>query len=590
MARQVVDPVTRVGGHLRLEVEIADGAVRNAWSSGTMFRGLEVILQGRDPRDAWFFAQRICGTCTGTHALASVRAVENALGVRIPPNARLLRNILAGAALVQSHATRFYQQHVLDWVDPTAALEANPAAAAKLARSISDWPNSSTTHFQEVQARLAKAMASGQPGLLGNGYWGHPAYRLPPEAALMVMGHVLDSYDWQRRVARLHALLGGKDPHPQTWVVGGMTLAPPWGGPVRAIEGEHPRLPERQSPIPLSDQGLEDVGQLLADTRDFVDLVYVPDALAIAGFYEDWVGIGVGLGSFLSFGEFPATDLRGSPLILPRGRILHGDLSRIGQVDEAAVAETVAHSWYAYDTGDSEYLHPTGGQTNQRYDGPPLPYASLEGSAKYSWIKAPRYAEEPQEVGPLARMMVGYAESREVIKPIIDDFMTRLGVDIDAFVGTLGRMVARAIEGRVVAGRLEPWFVELRENLAHGDLAIADITRWDPSSWPAEAAGVSLGETPRGALGHWVTVKDGTIRSYQIVDATTWNASPRDDKKLRGAIEEALLGTPVADPARPVEILRTVNSFDPCAACAVHARGSGAGGSIGIRVAGGGDR
>jgi Ni,Fe-hydrogenase I large subunit len=250
MARQVIDPITRVGGHLRLEVEIEDGVVHDAWSSGTMFRGMEAILQGRDPRDAWIFAQRICGTCTGTHALASVQAVESALGVRIPRNARLLRNILAGAALAQSHVTRFYQAHVLDWVDPMAALEANPAAAAKLARSISDWPNSSTTHFQEVQARLAKAMTSGQSGLLGNGYWGHPAYRLPPEADLMVMGHVLDSLDWQRQVGRLHALLGGKDPHPQTWVVGGMTLAPPWGGPVRAIEGEHPRLPERNRRSP----------------------------------------------------------------------------------------------------------------------------------------------------------------------------------------------------------------------------------------------------------------------------------------------------------------------------------------------------
>jgi [NiFe] hydrogenase large subunit/hydrogenase large subunit len=335
---------------------------------------------------------------------------------------------------------------------------------------------------------------------------------------------------------------------------------------------------------------MADVEQLLTDTRRFVDLVYVPDALAIASFYEDWLGVGVGLGSFLSFGDFPTSDLRGSPLLLPRGRIMHGDLDRAGQVDEIAVAESIAHSWYTYQAGDAAFLHPGSGETTQRYDGPPLPFASLEGSQKYSWLKAPRYAEEPQEVGPLARMLVGYAESREDIKPVVDDHLARLGLEIDAFAGTLGRLAARAIEARILASRLDPWFLELQDNLAAGDLAIADITRWDPGSWPSEAQGVSIGESPRGALGHWVTVKDGTIRSYQVVDGTTWNASPRDDKGLRGALEEALLGTPVADPTRPVEILRTVHSFDPCAACAVHARGSRAGGSIDIRIAGGGDR
>jgi hydrogenase large subunit len=591
MSRIAIDPITRVGGHLRVEVEIADGVVSDAWSSGTMFRGMERILKGRDPRDAWLFAQRICGACTGAHALASVRAVESALGVAIPTNARLIRNIVAGAAATQDHVVQFYQQSSLDWVDVLAALDADPLATSRLAQSLSDWPDSSAVHFKEVQDRLAKYVDSGQLGPFANGYWGHPAYRLPPEADLLVMAHYFEALDWQRRVSRIHALLGGKNPHPQTFLVGGMALAPPWGGPVRALPGEHPRLPERTSPIALSADGLADLTALIADTTAFVNRVYAPDVLAIAGYHDDWIEIGRSIGNYMSAGEFPEGDTAESPRLLPAGRIINGNLERLEPVDQAAVAETVAHSWYTYDDGDDAALrHPLDGQTNQRYAGPSLPFTTLDGSEKYSWLKAPRYQESPMEVGPLARTLVAYGWGNQEIRTTVDDYVGRLGLGPEALFGTLGRMVARAVEAQVVAARLGGWLTELRGNLASGNLAIADITKWDTGSWPSEALGWSFVETPRGMLGHWLKMKDQRIEGYQIVDATTWNASPRDAKNRRGPLEEALVGTPVADPAQPLEILRTVHSFAPCTACAVHSYSLGASEPFGIDIVEGGVR
>ena len=579
MTRTAIDPVTRVGGHLRLEVDVADGAVRDAWSSGTAFRGMELVLRGRDPRDAWLFAQRICGACTAAHAIASVRAVEDALGIRIPANARLIRNLIGGAAFAQAHVLGFYQQSLLDWVDVMAALDADPSATATLARSLSDWPTSSADHFAQVKGRIAKLVDSGQLGPFTNGYWGHPAYRLAPEADLLFLSHYLEALDWGRAVSRFHTLLGGKNPHLQGFVVGGMVLAAPWGGPVKAVTGEHPRLPDRGSPVALSEDGLFDLGQLIEQMRTFVDQVYVPDVLAIAGYHDDWQGLGAGLGNYLSFGDFPEDDMADAPLLLPRGRILGGRTSEIQPVDQAAVAETVAHSWYAYpdeEGGDAAFRHPFDGRTTPRYDGPTLPFTSLEGSVTYSWLKAPRYAEEPMEVGPLARVLVAYALSKRTVRIAVDDYVARLRAGPEALTGTLGRMVARAIEAQLVAARLDGWLTELRDNLASGDLAVADITRWDPQSWPSDTRGWSLGETPKGALGHWVTLHDGTVSDYQVVDATTWNASPRDGKGLRGALEEALVGTPVADPERPLEVLRVVHAFDPCTACAAHVFGRGA--------------
>jgi hydrogenase large subunit len=583
MTRLAIDPITRIGGHLRIEVEVTNGVVRDAWSSGTMFRGMERILKGRDPRDAWLLAQRICGACTGVHALASVRAVENALGLTIPRNARLIRNLMAGSQQVQDHVVDFYHQHALDWVDVTAATTADPNATSILAGSISDGPSTSPDAFFAVRDKLAAFMRSGQLGPFGNTDRGHPAYTLPPELSLLVMAHYLEALDWQRKVARIQTLLGGKYPHPQTYLVGGMAMAAPWGGPIGGPPGEHPLQVDPNSPAALSAGGLSGIGDLLAEAKTFVDQVFMSDVLALAGHYRDWAGIGTGIGNYLSYGEFPEDDSAKPTLLLPPGRIMNRDLASTEPVDQSAIAETVAHSYYTYDGGDAP-RQPADGQTNPAYAGPQPPFTTLEGSDKYSWIKAPRYQEQPMEVGPLARILVAYVEGRTDVRATVNSVVAKLAGGPDALFSTLGRVVARAIEAQVVANRLDGWLQELTANLATGDLAVADLSGWDPGTWPSEARGWSLGEGPRGALGHWVTIRDRRIDQYQVVDATTWNGSPRDAAGRRGALEEALIGTPIADPARPLEVLRTVHSFDPCAACAVHAFDPAAAGPVEIRV------
>jgi len=583
MTRIAIDPITRIGGHLRIEVEVSNGVVTDAWSSGTMFRGMELILKGRDPRDAWLLAQRICGTCNGVHALASVRAVENALGVAIPRNARLVRNILAGSQFVQDHVTSFYHRHALDWVDLVAATTADPEATAELARSISDRGPSGALTFRAAKERWTAYVGSGQPMALANAYWGSPAYELTPEADLMVAAHYLEALDWRRRMTQLQTFLSGKSPHPQTFLVGGMALVPPWGGPERPAAKEHPRQVVRSSPAALSERGLEDMADLIAEAKAFVEQVYLPDVLEIAGTYREWAAIGKGIGSYLAYGEFPEDDSSEPELLLPRGRIMNHDVARVETVDQVGVAETVAHSYYSSDD-DAALVHPWDGQTVPKYAGPSAPVTSLEGSSKYSWAKAPRYQDDPMEVGPLARMLVGYIGDRAVVRSKLAEAIGTLRIGPDALMSTLGRTVARAVEAQVVVDRLDGWLQELTDNLATGDLGLADLSAWDPGSWPSEARGWSFGESPRGAVGHWLTIGDRRIEDYQLVDGSTWNCSPRDARGRRGAMEEALVGTPVNDPDEPVEILRTVHSFDPCTACAVHAFDPRGAGSIDIGI------
>jgi [NiFe] hydrogenase large subunit/hydrogenase large subunit len=568
MARIVVDPITRIEGHLRIEVEVANGVVSDAWSSGTMFRGLELILKGRDPRDAWVFAQRACGVCTTVHALASVRSVENALGLRIPRNARIVRNLIAGTQYVQDHVIHFYHLHALDWVDVVSALKADPAATSTLAQSISGHALSSPAYFKGVKDKLSTFVASGQLGPFANGYWGHPAYKLPPEANLMAVAHYLEALDWQREIIRIHALLGAKNPHPQTYVVGGMALAL-----------------DPNSPTALNARGLSEIGELIKGAQAFVDEVYIPDVLAVAGFYKDWAGIGKGIGNYMSYGEFPE-DESGDPaaFYLPRGRIMARDLGKLQGVTHESVAETVSHSYYTYDGGDGTARHPWDGQTRPAYAGPKPPFETLEGHDKYSWLKAPRYEDEPMEVGPLARMLVAYASGHADVKPAVDGVLAVLGVGPEALFSTLGRIAARAIETQVTVHKLGTWLTDLTDNLATGDVAIADGTKWDPASWPATAQGWGFEEAPRGSLGHWIKIRDQAIDNYQLVVPSTWNGSPRDPQGRRGAWEEALIGTPVADPTQPLEILRTVHSFDPCMACAVHVYDPAGGSSVQIQI------
>jgi [NiFe] hydrogenase large subunit/hydrogenase large subunit len=549
----VVDPVTRIEGHLRIEAEVEGGAVRDAWSSSTMFRGIEIILKGRDPRDAWVFTQRICGVCTTVHAIASIRAVENAIGAVPPSNARLLRNLIMASQMVHDHVIHFYHLHALDWVDIVSALSADPAATSKLAESISDWPKSSTNYFTGMKTRLARFVERGQLGPFANAYWGHPAYRLPPEANLLAVSHYLEALDWQREFARIHAVLGGKNPHLQSFLVGGMAT------PV-----------DLDSQAAINAGSLQQMRQLVAGARDFVTRVYLPDLLAIASFYPDWAGHGRGVGNYLVYGEYPDADGANAPLFLPSGVIRGRDLGALQDFDPGRVSEFVTHSWYQYEQGDGVGLHPFEGETKPNYTGPQPPYERLHTDSKYSWLKSPRYDGEPMEVGPLARMLVAHARGHARVRELVGAVLAKLGVGPEALFSTLGRVAARGIETQVLVEKLSDWLDALEGNMGRGELAIHDNAKWDPASWPADATGAGFHEAPRGALGHWVHIKDGAIANYQCIVPSTWNAGPRDASDRRGPYEEALLGTPVADPEQPIEILRTVHSFDPCMACGVH--------------------
>jgi len=479
-----------------------------------------------------------------------VRAVEDALGIQIPQNARILRNILEGIQYVQDHVIHFYHLHALDWVDVVSALSADPAATSALAQSISDWPKSSEDYFKAVKDKLTAYVNSGQLGPFANAYWGHPAYKLPPEANLMAVGHYLEALDWQRDVIRAHALLGAKNPHLQTYLVGGMA------SPI-----------DPNSQWAINADMIAQIQGMFARAKEFVDKVYLPDVLAVAPFYLDWAAIGGGTGNFLSYGDFPEADGR---QWLPQGFILGKDLSKVYPLDQKDITEYVTHSWFEY-ADETKGLHPWDGVTQPKFTGPQPPYDFLETDQKYTWMKAPRLQDHAMEVGPLARMLVAYASGHKRVKETVDLVLKKLGAGPEALFSTLGRTAARCIETVVTAEKLGEWVNELAANIKAGDWQIhAGAEMWDPKNWPAEAQGWGFTEAPRGALGHWVHIKDTKIENYQAIVPSTWNCSPRDAKGEAGPYESALIGTPIADEKMPLEVLRTIHSFDPCMACGVH--------------------
>ncbi|MBV8047915.1 MAG: nickel-dependent hydrogenase large subunit [Paludibacterium sp.] len=580
--RVVVDPVTRIEGHLRCEVNLdANNVITNAVSTGTMWRGLEVILKGRDPRDAWAFVERICGVCTGTHALTSVRAVEDALKIQIPKNANLIRNIMQATLYVHDHLVHFYHLHALDWVDVVAALKADPKKTSELAQSISDWPLSSPGYFRDLQSRLTRFVESGQLGPFRNGYWGHPAMKLPPEANLMAVAHYLEALDFQKDIVKIHTIFGGKNPHPN-WLVGGMPCAINIDdvGAVGAVNMERLNL----------------VSQIIDRAMAFVDQVYLPDVVAIAGFYKDWASIGGGLASqsVLSYGDFPsiANDYSDKSLLLPRGAIINGNFNEIHPVDLYAqdeIQEFVTHSWYRYDD-NNRGLHPFDGVTEPNFElganhkGTKTRIEQLDESAKYSWIKLPRWKGHAMEVGPLARYLIGYHQNKPEFKEPIDALLKKLDAPKSALFSTLGRTAARALEASWAAHKLRGFHDDLIANIKAGDTATANVDKWDPATWPKTARGVGFTEAPRGALGHWLKIADTRIDSYQAVVPTTWNAGPRDAKGQIGAYEASLMGTRMAVADQPLEILRTLHSFDPCLACSTHVIGQDGGELVKVQV------
>ncbi len=559
--RVVVDPITRIEGHLRVEAELGDGgAIAGAWSSGTMVRGIELILKGRDPREAWAYAQRICGVCTLVHGIASVRAVENALNYEIPPNAQIIRNLMVAAQYVHDHVMHFYHLHALDWIDVVSALKADPKATSELAQSISNYPKSSPGYFADTQKKLRDFVEAGQLGIFANGFWGHPDYKLPAEANLMAVAHYLEALAWQRDVVQLHTVFGGKNPHPN-FLVGG---AP---SPVSSATGG-------AAATAVNIVGLEQVRDVINRMRDFVDQVYVPDTLAIASFYKDWFARGEGLGNFMTYGDFPLNGVNGKDLFIPGGVILDRKLDRIEPVDltdPEQVQEFVAHAWYDYSGGKETGLHPWDGETNLNYTGPKPPYDYLDVDQSYSWLKSPRWRGKAVEVGPLARVLMLYATGHEQTKELAGMALSKLDLPIEAMFSTLGRTASRTLETKIIVDQMQGWFDTLMANIKGGDIAVHNPAMWEPSTWPKEAKGVGFMEAPRGALAHWVVIKDGKIDNYQAVVPSTWNAGPRDPQGQPGAYEAALMDRhTIFDRAQPLEIQRTIHSFDPCIACAVH--------------------
>jgi len=575
--RVVVDPVTRIEGHMRCEVNIdGNNVISNAVSTGTMWRGLEVILKGRDPRDAWAFVERICGVCTGCHALTSVRAVEDALGIHIPPNAHLIREMMAKTLQVHDHVVHFYHLHALDWVNPVNALKADPKATSALQQAISPHhPMSSPGYFRDIQNRIKKFVESGQLGPFKNGYWDNPAYRMSPEADLMAVTHYLEALDLQKEFVKVHTVFGGKNPHPN-YLVGGVPCAINMDGDLAAG-------------APLNMERLNFVKARIQEIIDFNKNVYVPDVIAIASFYKNqlWGG-GLGARSVMDYGAYPKVNYDKSTDQLPGGVILNDNWDEVLPVDPRdpeQVQEFVTHSWYKY-PDESAGLHPWDGITEANYELGPNTKGSrtniekIDEDAKYSWIKAPRWRGHAVEVGPLSRYTLAYAQGVDYVKEQVNRSLSAFnklaGTDLGAkaaMQSTIGRTLARALESEYCSDMMMDDWNQLIANIKAGDSNTANMEKWDPSTWPKEAKGVGTAAAPRGALGHWIRIKEGKIENYQCVVPTTWNGSPRDPKGNIGAFEACLMNTPVERPDEPVEILRNLHSFDPCLACSTHVMG-----------------
>jgi hydrogenase large subunit len=548
--RITIDPITRIEGHLRIDVEVDNGAVQKAWASATMWRGIERILVGRDPREAWLFTQRFCGVCTTVHALTSVRAVEDALDLEVPLNAQYIRNLIMIAHALHDHIVHFYHLSALDWVDVTQVLKADPAKALTIAESLSDWPGNSKNQFVAVQKKVKALVDSGQLGIFAHGYWGHPAMKLPPEVNLIAVSHYLQALEYQRYANQVVAMLGGKTPHIQNVAVGGVANAINLG-----------------SEAALNLDRLFSMKLLLDKVINFVQNVYVPDVCAVAAFYPDWFSYGAGVTNYLSVPDLPL-DTKNTEYDLPGGFIPNGNLAAFKPIKSQkdpywrnAVTEDHAHSYYKADKA----LHPWKGETDPEF-------TDWKEDKKYSWVKAPRFEGQPAQVGPLANVLCGYAAGNPLMKKWTDAALAKISAiaKVNAtpamLHSTLGRHGARAVRTAVLSELATKHWQLLVDNITKGDTDIFNAPKFPKG----EIEGVGFHEAPRGTLSHWVVVDDGKIKNYQAVVPTTWNASPRDEKNVPGPYEASLLKNPVADPEHPLEVVRTVHSFDPCMACAVH--------------------
>ncbi len=545
-----IDPVTRIEGHLRIDCEIDNGKVSNAWSSGQMWRGIEIILQGRDPRDAWAYTQRICGVCTTVHAVASVRAVEDALKMEVPLNAQYIRNMIIGAHNIFDHMVHFYQLSALDWVDIVSATTADVEATAALGQRLSDWKGNSVQEIRATQDRLKKFISSGQLGIFASGYWGHPAMKLSPEVNLLAVTHYFQALTCQRKVNQIVAILGSKTPHIQNLVVGGVT---------------NPLNPD--SPANLTIEKLFHIKTVIDEVGDFIRQAMLTDVAAIGAFYADWTTYGAGVTNYLAVPDMPM-DTKGTVYTLPGGYIPDGDVSRftplVTQHEKTlydGVKESIKHAWY------------NGNWDRSPFEGETVPnYTGFDPEKKYSWVKAPTYLGKPAQVGPLAHVLAMYLAGHATTQKYVDQTLKTVSaiagttVGIDALHSTIGRIAARVIRSAVLHETLTIQWQALIDNIGKGDL-----NTFNPPVFPrGEQRGIGFHEASRGMLSHWVIIENGKIRNYQAVVPSTWNAGPRNDQGALGPYEASLVGNPVADPELPLEVLRTIHSFDPCIACAIH--------------------
>lgn len=541
----VIDPVTRIEGHLRVEIEVDENnTVTEAWASGQLFRGIETILKGRDPRDTGLIAQRICGVCTNSHYRASITAVENAYEIVPPRNAEIVRNLVSLALFVQDHLVHYYHLHSLDYVDVVSALDADCEKASKIAHQWHKRPyNCSQGDLEAVQEKLSSFVKAGRLGLFANGYWGHDSYKLSAEENLIHMNHYLEALRIQREVSKAIAIFAGKTPHPQNLVVGGVTSVMDM----------------------LNPQRLNDYLFIIKDTQEFLKRAYLPDMKMVVAAYKENIkaGEGRGSGNFMSSGGYALAGAEEHNDLFESGVIWGHNFDQLDEFDVSHITEEASRSWYADEAPTSPYDETTEpSYTDLNDDG------TLKTGGKYSWIKAPRYQGQPMEVGPVARMLIGYLKNGQYIRPVMQNFMDETGLELIDFSTTVGRNAARAVEAEVTCDLIFSFVSELIENIKYYDEET--WTKYEFESLPTTTKGHAVLEVPRGTLSHFVRINEAKVANYQAVVPTTWNASPKDAKGQRGPYEEAIVGLTLADPSQPLEVLRAVHSFDPCLACAVH--------------------
>jgi len=527
VARTIVDPLTRIEGHMRVEVEVEDGIVSDAWVSGTLYRGMESVLKDRRPQDAFYVSQRICGVCPISHGHASTMAAEAAMGVQIPEGARLVRNIIEAAQFLHSHILWFYTLGALDYVDPVKALSANIADTYALAEAA----GTRVADFGAVAKRLTAFVESGNLSIFTNGWFGHPEYAqdMPAELHLIAVAHYLEALEVQGDAAAIIGIMGGKFPHFMTSVNGGTTFVP-------------------------TEQKLDDVLYRFTKVVDFVNTALIPDTLAIAPYYLPALGFGGGTGKFLSWGVFDKPSFKADERYLPNGVITSGLAVDNASTDN--VVEWVDHSWYEDDNGG---LNPAEGRTKALW-------TDYSTDDKYSWGKSVRYQTtagsgtgEATEVGPLARMVVAYVKGVEPVVDLIDSTLAALGApgQPEVLVSLLGRVAARNLEAAYIGGLSIDWLVELIGYIKGGDV------EYFKAHDVVDGKGVGAWEAPRGSVAHFMDIQGGRIAGYQVVAPTTWDIAPRDADGVRGPMEEALIGTPVMDAEKPLNVVRVARSFDP---------------------------